>query len=138
MRLKIAVLLAFFSFSLYASDDTEIKKIQQRIQPVGQVHVQDQNETSIQTEVGNKNTTEPQPGQVIYEQHCIVCHRDGLAGAPKLQDEKDWKPRLAGRTLKDLVTSSIKGLNVMPAKGTCTECNDEDLKAAIQYMLPKS
>lgn len=137
MRLKIAVLLTFFSFFLYASDDTELKKIQQRILPVGQVHVQDQNEISIQIAVGSKVTTKTKSGQVIYEQHCIVCHRDGLAGAPKLQDEKDWKLRLAGRTLKDLVTSSIKGLNAMPAKGTCIECSADDLKAAIQYMLPK-
>jgi cytochrome c5 len=36
-----------------------------------------------------------------------------------------------------LVASSIKGLNAMPAKGTCFKCMDEDLKAAISYMLPK-
>lgn len=77
-------------------------------------------------------------GQEIYEQYCIVCHRDGLAGAPKFRNEQDWKPRLAGRKLDDLAASSIKGLNAMPAKGTCIKCSNDDLKAAISYMLPKS
>lgn len=139
MRLNSAVLLAFFSCSLYAMDDLELHEIQQRIQPVGKVHVQDSNAATIPTDVNNKVPTEikKDSGQTIYEQHCIVCHRDGLAGAPKLQDEKDWKPRLTGRIIDDLVASSIKGLNAMPAKGTCIECNEKDLEAAIQYMLPK-
>ena len=140
MRLNIAVLLAFFSFSLYAIDDPEQQKIQQRLQPVGQLHVQEQKETTTQASVGDKETAKKanESGQKIYEQHCIVCHRDGLAGAPKLQNEKDWNPRLTGRTLKDLVASSLKGLNAMPVKGTCIECNEKDLEAAIQFMLPKS
>ncbi|MCL9685854.1 c-type cytochrome [Legionella maioricensis] len=140
MRLNIAVLLAFFSFSLYAIDDPELQKIQQRLQPVGQLHVQEQEGTTAQTSAEDKETTKKanESGQKIYEHHCIVCHRDGLAGAPKLQNEKDWKPRLTGRTLKDLVASSIKGLNAMPIKGTCIECNEKDLEDAIQYMLPKS
>lgn len=137
MRLNVVMLLAFFPFSLFAIDGTRLQEIQQRIQPVGQVHVQDPGEVPTPTEIGNKVTTETKQGQAIYEQHCIVCHRDGLVGAPKLQDEKDWKPRLAGRTIEDLVAASIKGLNAMPPKGTCSECNDADLKAAIQYMQPK-
>ena len=138
MRLHVAVLLVFCSFSLFAIDDTEQQKIQQRIKPEGQVHIQEPSDISTQVEVVNKVTTEVKQGQAIYEQHCTVCHRDGLAGAPKLQNEKDWKPRLTGRTIEDLVASSIKGLNAMPSKGTCTECSDTDLKATILYMLPKS
>lgn len=76
-------------------------------------------------------------GKATYEQFCIVCHRDGLAGAPKCGDKEDWKVRLSGKTMDDLLGIVNKGLNVMPEKGTCTECSDEDLKAAIQYMLPK-
>jgi cytochrome c5 len=140
MKLHYVVLFAFLSFSLYAIDSPELKKIQQRIQPIGQVHIQKSNESSNQGEAGNKIATagKKKPGQEIYEHHCIVCHRDGLVGAPKLEDEKDWKPHLNEKTLEDLVASSIKGLNAMPAKGTCSECSEADLKDAIQYMLPKS
>lgn len=76
-------------------------------------------------------------GQTTYEQFCIICHQDGVASAPKFHNEDDWKPRLAGRTLDDLLQSATKGLNLMPEKGTCSECSEDDLKAAIQYMLPK-
>jgi cytochrome c5 len=79
-----------------------------------------------------------QKGQEIYEHTCVVCHQNGLAGAPRFRNEKDWKPRLKDRTLNDLVASSIKGLNAMPEKGTCIKCSDEDLKAALSYMLPSS
>jgi cytochrome c5 len=76
--------------------------------------------------------------KATYEQFCIICHKDGLVGAPRFGDEKDWKPRLSGKTLDDLLAVAKKGLNAMPPQGTCTECSDEDLKAAIQYMLPRS
>ena len=76
--------------------------------------------------------------KIIYEQHCIACHYNGVAGAPKWQDKKDWSPRLGGRTPDDLLVSVMKGLRAMPVKGTCMECSEEDIKAVILYMLPKS
>lgn len=81
--------------------------------------------------------TEPS-GQSIYEKSCAVCHHDGIAGAPRFRDEKDWQPRLLNKKIEDLVAIAIKGINAMPARGTCFECSDEDLKNAIQYMLPQS
>ncbi|MFA5960863.1 MAG: c-type cytochrome [Tatlockia sp.] len=78
------------------------------------------------------------PGQSTYERFCSVCHRDGLVGAPKFRSESDWKPRTDKKTMDELVESATKGLNAMPANGTCTECSEDDMKNAIQYMLPKS
>ena len=86
----------------------------------------------------DSNNNKPEPGQETYEHFCITCHQDGVAGAPKFRDAGDWKPRLAGKTMDDLVATVTKGLNAMPPQGTCTECSDDDLRAAIQYMLPKS
>ncbi|CAM2821450.1 c-type cytochrome [Legionella worsleiensis] len=141
MRLVSVALLAVCSFSVCALDDVDRQQIQQRIQPVGKVRVEDEGNNPSETATQNKPTTAvaaKEPGQATYEQYCIVCHRDGLAGAPKFGNDSDWKPRLSGRTIDELLASSIKGLNAMPAKGTCVECSDEELKAAIQYMLPKS
>lgn len=73
----------------------------------------------------------------IYEKYCIICHRDGVAGAPKFRDEATWKPRLEGRDLNALVASVLKGKNAMPPKGTCQECTDSDIKAVIEYMVPQ-
>ena len=76
--------------------------------------------------------------QETYEHYCITCHQEGVGGAPKFENEGDWKSRLKGKTLEDLVNAAIAGINVMPPQGTCYECSKEDIKAAIEYMLPKS
>lgn len=133
MKLYCVVLLSFFSFALHANEDTERQEIQLRIQPVGKVSVQNQADTQ-----NVSDNPVVKPGQSTFEQYCTVCHKDGLAGAPKFRNEQDWKPRLADRTIADLLASSIKGLNAMPTKGTCIKCNEDDLKAAISYMLPQS
>ena len=31
--------------------------------------------------------------------------------------------------------STLNGINAMPARGTCMSCSDEDLGAAVTYML---
>lgn len=76
-------------------------------------------------------------GQETYQQYCTVCHQSGLAGAPKFRSQTDWASRCEQKKLKGLVESAIKGLNAMPAKGTCEACQAEDLLEAIKYMVPK-
>lgn len=142
MRLFWGVSLYFFlgSMSLYAANDLNRQLLQERIKPVGQVRVQKQVDGEKTPGTNNQVIIQAQSaesGQDTYEHFCIVCHRDGLAGAPKARDADDWKPRTSGKTIDDLVKSSINGLNAMPPKGTCSECSEDDLKAAIQYMLPK-
>ena len=142
MRRNILVLLFAYSFALFAQADSDKQQLQQRIQPIGTVRIEEKTEITSTTDLSTKAAVnisdKKRTGQSIYEQFCIVCHRDGLAGAPKIADQQDWKPRLVGRTLNDLLASVNKGLNAMPVKGTCSECSDDDLKAAIHYMLPKS
>lgn len=134
MRLNIVVLLSVFSFSLYAlNEDIDRQQIQQRIQPVGNVHVQQDGNTAVAVEKAPVEV-KLEPGQATYEQYCIACHRDGVAGAPKFRNANDWKARFSGKKIDDLVATSIKGLNAMPPKGTCAQCTDADLKAAIEYM----
>jgi cytochrome c5 len=133
MRFLIVVLMCS-PFMLYGGTE-ESREIQLRIQPIGQVSVEKQ--SNSKHKLAN-SVIKTEAGQKIYEQHCIVCHGEGLAGAPKFRNEHDWKPRLADKTLNDLLASSIKGLNAMPEKGTCLKCSDEELKAALSYMLPQS
>lgn len=113
---------------LYATDSSERAQIEERIKPVGHVRL-----------VGQaKENNQALSGQMIYEKHCIICHRDGIAGAPRFEQEADWTARMTGRNIDNLVTSAIQGINAMPAKGTCGECSDDDIKQAIEYMLPKN
>ncbi|MGB5729137.1 MAG: c-type cytochrome [Thiogranum sp.] len=37
-----------------------------------------------------------------------------------------------------MLATAVSGLNAMPPKGTCADCSDEELKAAIEYMLSQS
>lgn len=130
------------STSTYALNDVEREAMEQRISPVGAVHIQEEanpsgkpaslNSSKQETKIVQKIT-----GQQTYEQYCIVCHQDGLAGAPKFRTQADWKVRLSKSNLDALADIAMTGLNAMPPKGTCTECTKEDLKAAIEYMVPK-
>lgn len=130
----LAFLLLSSFFSCAGSNEVE-RQIEQRIQPVGKVHVQEELETTVKK---IRPVHKEEPGKKIYERFCGVCHRDGLVGAPKIHDQQAWSSRLSGRTLNELVTSALKGLNAMPAKGTCFACTEEDIKSAIEYMLPNN
>ena len=117
--------------------------IEARIKPVGQVQVQGDDSTMIAVEKPSKQAaaevkTAARSGEDIYKQHCVVCHAAGVAGAPKSFDKAAWQPRLEkNKDLDGLTASAIKGLNAMPPKGTCMNCSDEELKSAVQFMLPK-
>ena len=73
-------------------------------------------------------------GQKIYQKSCQACHATGAAGAPKLGDKDAWAPRIAKGN--DAMLSSVKnGLKAMPPKGTCMSCSEDELRAAMEYMV---
>ena len=74
------------------------------------------------------------PDSVIAK-HCNACHGSGLLGAPKIGDTAAWKERADHQGgLDGILAKAITGINAMPPKGTCADCSDADLKAAIQKM----
>ena len=75
------------------------------------------------------------PGEMIYNRSCFSCHAGGVGGAPIPGDEAAWAPRVAkGRDA--LVRSVREGIPPgMPPMGLCMSCSDEDLAAAVDYML---
>lgn len=77
-------------------------------------------------------------GEEIYNNFCSSCHNPGLSGAPKLGDVEAWAPRIAkGKAL--LLEATIAGIApAMPPRGMCFSCSDEDLAAAIDYMVESS
>ncbi|MFT5937702.1 MAG: cytochrome c5, partial [Pseudohongiellaceae bacterium] len=73
-----------------------------------------------------------------YQNTCFACHGTGAAHAPEVGDVIEWEIRLE-KGLDTLVQNTISGLNgVMPAKGLCVVCSDEQLKAVVEYMLEHS
>lgn len=75
-------------------------------------------------------------GQQIYQNSCASCHKTGVANAPKLGDAAAWAPRIA-KGKEALYSSSLNGVpgTAMVAKGGCGSCSEEDLKAAVDYMV---
>lgn len=73
----------------------------------------------------------------IYGQFCIACHGTGAAGAPKYGDGGAWAPRVS-QGMEMLLSHAIQGKGGMPARGTCSNCTDDEVKSAVQYILDNS
>lgn len=136
MRRIIVLCLSMVSLASFAQDDFDKQQIIERIRPVGSVRIQGKSEAPVAVTTAVKEPVKMVPGQETYDKYCFVCHKTGLAGAPKFHNAADWKPHIANKTIDQLVASATKGVNAMPPKGTCADCTDAQLKEAIQYMLP--
>ena len=75
-------------------------------------------------------------GQAVYNKACVTCHAAGVANAPKAHDAAAWEARIAAAGgIDGLVAVSKTGKGAMPPKGLCADCSDDDLKAAIEFMI---
>ena len=85
---------------------------------------------------GNK---ELQQGRSLWLENCEGCHGYGIADAPIPMRPDEWQHRV----IKDrdlLYRHAIEGFigedySMMPARGGNDELNDEQVKAAVDYML---
>lgn len=69
-------------------------------------------------------------GRQLYNTACIICHRTGVSGAPKLDDKVAWAPRLA-QGFNSLATYALhryKGMLTM-------DVADKDIVSAVGYMV---
>lgn len=80
-------------------------------------------------------------GKRVYSGNCMACHSAGVAGAPRLGDTQAWSLRI-GQGLDTLYDHAINGFNgntgYMPAKGGYASLNDDEVKAAVAYMVFES
>lgn len=80
-------------------------------------------------------------GREIWMGTCQACHAETLSGAPLITDKAAWLPRLAkGREV--LYRSALHGFvgvkgTEMPARGGNPSLTDEQVKAAVDYMVSK-
>ena len=76
------------------------------------------------------------PGAVIYQQACALCHAEGIAEAPIPGDNSSWSGRLEkGRA--GLVASALTGIGTMLPKGGQSHLSDDDVAAAVDFMITK-
>ena len=80
-------------------------------------------------------------GKSVYNKTCAMCHAAGVAGAPKPGDKADWGPRIAqGEAV--LIKHALEGFTgakgQMPAKGAAPTLSDDEVKAAVAFMVSQS
>lgn len=76
-------------------------------------------------------------GEQVYAANCLSCHGAGVLGAPKFGDKTLWGPRIA-QGIDTLHTNALNGIRMMPPKGGNATLKDEDVKAAVDYMVSKA
>lgn len=76
-------------------------------------------------------------GEQVYTATCLACHGAGVLGAPKFGDKAVWAPRIA-QGADTLHANAINGVKMMPPRGGNASLTDEDVKAAVDYMVSKS
>lgn len=80
-------------------------------------------------------------GKGVYGKTCALCHGAGVAGAPKPGDQADWGPRIAQGN-DTLYKHAIEGFTgakgLMPARGGGSSLSDDEVKAAVDFMVAKS
>ena len=79
--------------------------------------------------------------EIFNKGPCTGCHTAGVAGAPKL-DAAGIGARLAQQGMDGLITRAIEGFTgsagVMPAKGGNPALTDDQVKAAVEFMVAQS
>lgn len=110
------------------------KNIDKRTAPVGQVYKVGDKIPNAASTAGSGNGSGARSGKTIVQTFCASCHGTGAAGAPKMGNKDDWAPRLAKGT-DTLVKHATEGFNAMPPKGLCMDCSNEEIRAAVEYLI---
>ena len=115
-------------------------------QPVGQVRKEGETEAepeaapavaSAATDAGPEDV-----GKRVFSGLCFSCHGTGLPGIPQFGDKAAWADRISkGKEL--LYEHALHGFTgtsgiAMPAKGGNPALSDDEVKAAVDYIVANS
>jgi len=93
------------------------------------------------TQQASSPVTMPTSGAEVFQQVCVACHGQGIAGAPRAGDATAWDRRIAkGKsTLYQHAIQGFKGdAGVMPPKGGRIDISDDLIRAAVDRMIEAS
>jgi cytochrome c5 len=81
-------------------------------------------------------------GKKTYSSICVACHGSGIPNIPQLGDAATWAPRIE-QGKDTLYAHAIDGYTgksgmPMPAKGGNPSLSDDDVKAAVDYIVSNS
>ena len=115
-----------------------------RLAAVGQIGTAQAQSASTTTQSAATETAATETtvdGQKVYQASCIACHGAGIAGAPKVGNAAAWTSRIEAGA-DSLYANAINGFQgssgVMPGKGGNAALSDDEVKAAVDYMVSQS
>ncbi len=128
-RLCAFLSISALSFSVSAAkiSQSEYDAIAERIKPVGDVYLAGAEPEPV-------TPSGPRDGASVYGTFCVACHASGISGAPVTGNAEHWQDRIA-QGMDKMADHAINGFNAMPAKGSCMDCSDDEIIAAIQHMI---
>lgn len=119
--------------------------VAERLRPFGQVYLPGDEIPPEEPQVAAAPPAQPvattMSGPQVYNAACIACHGSGVGGAPTLNDGTSWQARIAqGRDiLNDHAINGYQGsAGYMPPKGGRIDLSDEEIIAAIDYMVSEA
>jgi len=136
-KLAAVVGLLMVCVSAWALTDKQYSEVESRIQPAGKVCLQGDSSCGAAVAAAGGAA---KSGEDVYKSSCLGCHAGGAGGAPKLGDAADWKARTA-KGMDKVYSNAINGfsnIGMMPAKGLCMSCSDDEVMAAVDYMIENS
>lgn len=130
----------------FVREDTAYQaEVAERIEPLGRVAITGAAVPADEAAAPEVITPEPVAarlsGPQVYNQACLACHGAGIGGAPKVGDTAAWAPRIAQgpETLREHVLNGYQGeAGYMPPKGGRVDLSDEEIIAALDYMVEES
>jgi cytochrome c5 len=129
-------LVAAMAASAVELSESQRAEIEERIAPVGEVCLQGDDSCGGPAVAAASG---PRSGKEVYDAACTACHSTGAGGAPKYGDVDAWAPRIA-KGIDALHQSGLNGVagTGMMAKGGCMNCSEEEVIAAVDYMVEGS
>ena len=134
--LGLAAMILAISASAQNLSEQQRLDMEHRLKPVGEVCLEGDSDCGG---AAASASAVARSGEDVYNAACMACHSTGAAGAPKLGDVVAWADRIA-KGPDVLYDSGINGLagTGMIAKGGCMSCSDEEVSAAVDYMVAGS
>lgn len=137
-RIAFSVLGLLLAASAIAAELTEGQRdaIEARIKPVGAICLQGDSSCAA---APADTASVARSGEEVYNAACMACHTTGAAGAPVYGDVAAWSDRIAQgmAALHDAGVNGVPGTGMI-AKGGCMNCSDEEVIAAVDYMVEGS
>ena len=138
MRL-FALIIVLLPAIAVAADLSKLQRaeIEARIQPFSHACVA--GDESCAVGAVESSVAVARSGEEVYNGACMACHATGAAGAPMVGDAGAW----AARMEKGMDALYASGVNCvagtgMIARGGCSNCSDDEIYAAVDYMVDNS